>query len=234
AYFVDWPIMNQYRHELQPRMRLVADGQWVDTLHFARYQDIREGFERIARAPLRVRPWFAPGAWGGDWMKRHIPRLTPAEVNYAWSFELIVPENGIIPESDGILMELPFDWLMDQSYQEVLGKDSKTFGSYFPIRFDFLDTFHGGNLSIQCHPSVAYIQEHFKEKVTQDETYYILDTAPDARVYLGFQEDIDADAFKTALLKSQQEQVPVRIEDYVQHHPVNKHDLFLIPNQTVH
>lgn len=234
AYFVDWPLLNAYRAELDGAISVVADGQWEDTIHWILYKDLQEGFDQIARLPVRARPWFAPGAWGGDWMMQHIPQLNKDEVNYAWSFELIVPENGLILESDGLLLEVPFDWLMQFQNKNILGKDASRFGDYFPIRFDFLDTFNGGNLSIQCHPSVPYIQEQFGEKVTQDETYYMLDCAPDAGVYLGFQEDIDPENFKKVLLDSQKENEPIDIEQYVQLHPAKKHDLFLIPNQTIH
>lgn len=234
AYFVDWPVLNAYRSQLGEAITVVADGQWPDTVHWTLYEDLKKGFAQIACNPMRARPWFAPGAWGGDWMKAHIPQLSKEEVNYAWSFELIVPENGLILESDGQLLEVPFDWLMAYQSKQILGKDTQRFGSYFPIRFDFLDTFDGGNLSIQCHPSVSYIQQHFGETVTQDETYYMLDTAPGAGVYLGFQEDIDPADFKHVLMDSQQANKAIDIEQYVQLHPAKKHDLFLIPNQTIH
>jgi|GEM_PF-21594 len=234
AYFVDWPMLDDYRQRIAPFIKVSIDAQWRTDINWILQEDLTAALQQLSQAPLRVRPWFAPGAWGGDWMKTNFKQLSPMEVNYAWSFELIVPENGIVLESDGLLLEIPFDLLMFSHPGDILGEDQQYFGHYFPIRFDFLDTFNGGNLSIQCHPSLPYIKEHFGEMITQDETYYILDAQPGAGVYLGFQEGIEPESFKAALELSQQENKALDIEQYVQLLPAKKHDLFLIPNQTIH
>lgn len=233
-YFVDWVLLNAHKQQILPSIEVIADGQWREQFTWATHAAISKGLQDLSRNAFRVRPWFEAGAWGGDWMKEKIPGINREEVNYAWSFEMIVPENGLVFESDGRLLEIAFDWLMMKHSREVLGQDEQRFGVDFPIRFDFLDTFDGGNLSIQCHPRVKYIQEQFGETITQDETYYILDCSEGAKVYLGFQDDIDPAAFRRALEESAEENKAIDIEKYVQIHDAHKHDFFLIPNGTVH
>jgi predicted NBD/HSP70 family sugar kinase/mannose-6-phosphate isomerase class I len=234
SYFVDWPLLNEHRRQIQPAIKIIVDGQHEDSPNWAFADAIRQGLRSMAHNGIRARPWFEAGVWGGQWMKQHIPALSKEEINYAWSFELIAPENGLLFESNGLLLEIAFDWLMEQESAAVLGVDEERFNEEFPIRFDFLDTFGGGNLSIQCHPSLPYIKKHFGETITQDETYYILDRKPGAGVYLGFNEDIDPAAFRHALEQSQAANQAIDIEEYVQLLPAQKHDLFLIPNQTIH
>jgi mannose-6-phosphate isomerase class I len=62
----------------------------------------------------------------------------------------------------------------------------------------------------------------------------MLDSGENAQVYLGFQEDIDADEFKGVLEHSYKTKEVLDVEKYVQKLPTKKHDLFLIPHGTVH
>lgn len=233
-YFVDWPVLARHKEKIIGSADLFVDAQRPGNPVWMPGEELRKAIGSMSRNVFRVRPWFEPGVWGGSWIKDHIPALSQDVPNYAWSFELIVPENGLLFESGGKLLEASFDTLMYLEASSVLGDCHQRFGTSFPIRFDFLDTFDGGNLSIQCHPAPEYTKQHFGEDFTQEETYYILDTKEDAAVYLGFTGDIDPGSFREELERSFREGAPAEIERYVQKHKAARHDLFLIPYGTVH
>jgi mannose-6-phosphate isomerase class I len=233
-YFVDWPALNRHRSGLLADIDLFVDAQRPEEPATMSGEEFRRGLGAMARAPFRVRPWFEPGPWGGQWIREKIPGLSGTVPNYAWSFELISPENGIMFRSGDLLLESSFDFLMLYASSGVLGDFTDRFGYEFPIRYDFLDTYRGGNLSLQCHPRPAYIHRNFGECFTQDEAYYILDSRPGAQVYLGFQMTVRPKEFRQELERGFREGRPVEVERHVNTVPARKHDFFLIPNGTIH
>lgn len=234
SYFVEWPALNRLKKQLLPHIDNFIDLQNPEDPTSISGNDLRDALKEISRSPFRLRPWFYPGPWGGKFMQGHMG-LDPEAPNFAWSFEMIVPENGIIIEKNNISLEFSFDCLMYQENKRVLGESAANQFKYeWPIRFDYLDTIHGGNLSVQVHPRPDYIRKEFGETFTQDETYYICTAQPGSKVYLGLNEDCDPAEFKKALEDSMNQNKEFDLEKYVNYEPSKPHDLFLIPNGTVH
>lgn len=233
-YFIDWPMLNRIKRRVLPRLDLFVDGSDLEAPAFTDGDGLRRALRELSQRPFRVKPWFAPGPWGGQWMKKAFG-LAVDQPNYAWSYELIAPENGVLLGDGRRRLECSFDCLLWQETENVLGPAvAARYGSYFPIRFDYLDTMAGGNLSCQVHPRIDYIRDEFGEPVTQDETYYIVACENDSRVLLGLRDDADVDEFRRTAERARDRRVPFDIHQFVNAFPAHPHDLFLIPSGTVH
>lgn len=234
CYFVDWPVLNRHKAWLLPHITYFVDGSDPSYPTLIDGAELRAALSEMARTYCRPRPWFAPGPWGGQYMKTHFPGLDPSRPNYAWSFELVAPEQGLVFASGDERLECSFDLLMFHAHEAVLGSAAARFGYNFPIRFDYLDTIEGGNLSVQVHPHPDYIHAQFGEPFTQDESYYITTCKPGARVNLGFRTGVDPDEFRREVERSQHEGVTIGVERYIHSIEAHPHDLFLIPSGTIH
>ena len=235
AFFVDWRVLDHHKMSLLDRIDYILDTNNAQLPKLMTGTIYRKGLMQAVTQPFRVMPYFDPGVWGGQWMKS-VCNLDPEKPNYAWSFDGVPEENSLLFEVNGIVLETPAINLVLSKPRQLLGdKVHARFGAEFPIRFDFLDTMGGGNLSLQVHPLTEYIQNTFGMHYTQDESYYILDADEhaDTHVYLGCKTGIDKDEFARALEESQ-ETGQFDVEKYVNVIPAKKHDHFLIPGGTIH
>lgn len=243
GFFVEWRVADRHKRSLFDTVDFVVDGNAIAPVEPSEHAHeagmitghaFRTALRDAASRPFRVVPFFDPGVWGGQWMKNLIG-LDPAKDNYAWCFDCVPEENSLLLEGDGGVIEIPsLDLVFAQPVALLGAKTHARFGAEFPIRFDFLDTMDGGNLSLQVHPLTDYIQNTFGMPYTQDESYYMLDAGDDAVVYLGTKNGIDTDAMVQDLLTAQDGGHPFPAEKYVNAFPAKKHDHFAIPAGTVH
>lgn len=238
SYFIDWRVCDRWKKPLLARADFFLDTTLRQMPKLACGQAVRRGLSEAARRPLRLVPFFDPGPWGGQWMRR-VCGLDgcnqPEPPNYAWCFDCVPEENSLLLGFGPHRFELPAVDLVFRHPRELLGDPVHArFGDEFPIRFDFLDTMDGGNLSLQVHPPTEQIQQAFGMPYTQDESYYLLDAGPDACVYLGLREGVDAAAMFHDLERAQAGGPPFAAEKYVNRLPARRHDHFLIPAGTIH
>jgi mannose-6-phosphate isomerase class I len=234
ALFVEWPILETYRKQTLEQMDYYVDLNQPKNPVMASVPALRHMISDIAKSPLRVKPFYAPGVWGGQFLKQ-LADLPEDWVNCAWSFEPIAPENSILLEYEGKQIEIPFLLVMQNEHTTILGERlTGLFGDYFPIRFNYLDTMDGDNLSCQVHPTQDYIRSRFNEFMAQQESYYIMEQQGDSGVYLGLTEACSPEQFRHDVLQAQQTGIPLPLTDYVNRYQSRKGDLFLIPPGTVH
>ena len=234
GYFNDWRVCDRYKERLFDRVEFWIDTHVAGTPKMIDKDTFFKGVEATVNTPFRVVPFFDPAPWGGQWMKE-VCDLDRERENFGWCFYCVREENSLYFEVNGVRFELPsFDLVLLKS-KELLGEPVEArFGKVFPIRFDFLDTMGGGNLSLQVHPTTQFIRDSFGMYYTQDESYYMVDAGEDAIVYLGVKTGVDKEAMIGDLRKAQKGELVFDAEKYVNKIPTKKHDHFLIPGGTVH
>lgn len=241
CYFLEWPVWESYRREWLAYYtnHIHQEAYYMDLnnsenpvwLPAAALKDV---LYRAAQQPFRVKPFFAPGIWGGQYLNKlvDLPKEWP---NCAWSFEPIAPENTLLLQVQNSIIEIPFTLLMEAAPYDIMGqRNVELFGDYFPIRFDYLDTMEGGELSLQVHPKQEYVESQFNEHMTQQESYYIMKNTPGAKVYLGLKEGVTGADLLEAVEHSHRDETPLVLPSYVNEYESEIGDLYLIPPGTVH
>lgn len=82
-------------------------------------------------------------------------------------------------------------------------------------------------LSVQVHPDDDYAREHEGGSLGKTELWYVLSARPDTQLVFGFSHDMTVEQVRRMAENG-------RIEDYLNHVPVHRNDLFFIEAGTVH
>lgn len=234
GYFNDWRILDRYKNGLFDRVDYWLDTNVKGNPKMIDRQTFFKGMNQTINGPFRVVPFFDPAPWGGQWMKE-VCGLDPTSKNYGWCFDCVPEENSLYLNVNGVLFEMPSINVVLLRSKDLLGEPVEArFGKDFPIRFDFLDTVGGGNLSLQVHPTTQFIRDSFGMYYTQDESYYLLDAKEGATVYLGLKTGINRDDMINDLREAQKGNIVFDAERYINRLPAKKHDHYLIPGGTVH
>ncbi|MFJ9623284.1 class I mannose-6-phosphate isomerase [Streptomyces sp. NPDC101181] len=235
-FYADWPLLDAHRDALAGRV-----DRWLDLQDPAAPASLdgtalRATIARLAHGPVRTRPYFNSTPWGGRWGVDELG-FEPANGNTALGYELIAPEAGVlVGDGPDAQVEIPFQLLCVLHPAEFLGERVHArFGTSFPIRFDYLDTVGGGNLSLHLHPRERYMRERFGWSYPQHETYYVT-AAPDpgARIYLGLRADADVGLMRKQVEAAIGRGEEMAVEDFVQSHPSREGQLYMIPAGTPH
>lgn len=235
GYFVEWRMADRIKFNLLEKSIYYVDAN-LDEFKMIKTSDVFNLLKEASEKPFRLVPYFDAGVWGGKWMEQKFDLGTNEHSKWAWGFDGVPEENSIRWRVGNDFIEMPAINLVHFRPNELLGqKVFDRFGAEFPIRFDFLDTIKGQNLSLQVHPTNEYIKEKFGAQYTQEESYYILDAdeEDEPTVYLGLKTGVKKSEFIKALSEAQQTN-NIDVEKYVNRYKAKKHDHFLHPGGVVH
>jgi mannose-6-phosphate isomerase class I len=233
-FYIDWPLLDRHRDALAPRIDCWIDMRDPASPTWASGHVLRSSLAVMSAQPFRTRPVFNTTSWGGHWAQSKLGVHRDAS-NTALGYELIAPESGILLGTDGAAIEVPLQLLVSLHPDAVLGPHvQQRFGSSFPVRFDYLDTFGGGNLSVHCHPTEQDMRDTFGWPYTQHETYYVMVSDEGNVIYLGLRDDASVQEFYRCAQAADQDSAPFNIERFVQVLPAVQHQLFLVPAGTPH
>lgn len=192
-YYVDFEVVLKLRKELltEDNIQFYILGSDETNYMMIDGKSLEEVLETLVHYPFRAKPVYLEGIWGGEYIRkiRQIPKDISS--NIAWIFEFIPMEVSIVVDIDGAYVDIPFYTFVQKKGLSMMGeKCIKEFEGYFPVRFNYDDTWHSdGNMSVQVHPDEAFVIENYNEFGRQDEAYYVIAAGHGAKTYCGFKGD---------------------------------------------
>lgn len=235
-YYVDFELAVHLRKELLNEDKI--DNYIIDS-------DVKEFglldkdtfnlvLNKLVKSPFRAKPVYLEGIWGGEYIRRmrNIPR--DISNNIAWIFEFIPMEVSIALDINDKYVDIPFATFLHKQGSKILGEKAlMKYKGYFPIRFNYDDTWHSdGNMSIQVHPNGNFVKENYNELGSQDEAYYIVATGHGARTYVGFKKD--GKEFLELCKKSEKDGIELNYREYVDSIESAPGQQIMIPAGTIH
>ena len=214
-YFHDWPISDGQRNLVIENCYLYVDLSDPEHPVGIKPHDLSDVIQDLSRNTLRTLPYFNDAVWGGNWAKNALG-VNSDSPRTALGYEFIAPESAVKITNDRSEMAIPVSVLLCFDSEGFVGsKVAQYFKGDFPIRFDYLDTYMGENLSTHVHPGADQMKEDFGVPFGQEESYYVLATSTDSVIYLGLDGEYEG---PESLLS----------------HPAEVGQLYLIPHGTPH
>ncbi len=172
--------------------------------------------------PLRFRPVYRDYVWGGTRIVSTFHRNAPPGI-YAESWEISSRPDGMSVADNGAWAGHPLSEIIEALGPRLLGRRAPADRPSFPLLIKLIDSRE--RLSVQVHPNEAAAARYGGEAKT--EMWYILDAAPNARVFAGLRPGADRRALEEALRRGDLESVLAAV-------PVAAGDAIFVPGGRVH
>ena len=174
--------------------------------------------------PYLFQPILKEIIWGGTDI-RPFKGMTPTQEKIGESWELSHVDGDFSVVTYGADKGKTIDELIREYGESLLGAGvMKRFGTRFPLLIKFIDA--RDDLSIQVHPDDA-LAEKRHHSFGKTEMWYVIKATPDAALYCGFSQPIDADEYVRRVEDNS-------IMEVLKRYDVTAGDVFFLPARRVH
>lgn len=176
--------------------------------------------------PLKFYPILSKRPWGGKRLSQVLGKKIPASETIGESWEISGYPDAESIVNDGDLKGFRFNDIMRIWQYRLLGNSVKPSpDNTFPLLAKFIDS--NENLSVQVHPGDILNEHGNVVRWGKTEAWYIIDAAPDAFIYQGFNRDVTADEVKIHIENETIEEILLKVS-------VKKGDVIVNPATVVH
>ena len=232
--YVDYQVLKIHKKYLFKYIHWYIDGNMTEQPKLLPRKVYDGILATIAQYPFRLRPFYIPRIWGGQYLKkiRKLPRSMPG---CSFSIEVAPSQQSLRISLGKTVVEIPFLNLVWSQPERILGNEAvRKFGRYFPLTVNYDDTYKGGSLAIQVHPHGTYMRKNFNEMMRHDETYYVVKAWQKAKTYHGLKEGTDLEELYRLCERAEKEKIPFNHDLYINSWPSKSGDLYLLPAGTIH
>ena len=174
--------------------------------------------------PIKFEPVLKQTLWGGDEIIPFKHMHTRLEnVGESWEISGVHGSETLV--ANGPYKGYQLNDLVDLLKEKLVGKENyERFGAEFPLLIKFIDARQ--DLSIQVHPNDEIAHKQGKER-GKTEMWYIMDSAPEAKLYCGLKQQITPDEYKQMVEND-------TICDALAQYEVKEGDVFFLPAGRIH
>ena len=187
--------------------------------------------------PMKFSPILKERVWGGDNLVKRYGKSLPVDeqgqptgeingnlVGESWEVSSISEEDDSVV-AEGYLAENSLSDILETYMGDLVGDNIfDWYNLQFPLLVKLLDV--KGRLSVQVHPDDATAFERFYE-YGKDEFWYVMESSPEASVYMGFRRPTSAMEFYEKCKDG-------TVEELLNVYHPRKGDCFMIKAGTVH
>lgn len=173
--------------------------------------------------PLKFQPILKEKVWGGTKLNSLFQKKGNGKIGESWEISGVA--ENVSKVANGFLKGKTLNWLLENYKDELVGeKVYKTFENTFPLLFKFIDA--NEDLSVQVHPDDVFAKKRHNS-FGKTEMWYILDVEKDARLILGFNENIVREKYLDSVSEK-------KITTILKSEPAKNGDSFILYPGTVH